>query len=159
MGTGSVTHLVFTKVFGLPTVPVPFFGRRISSTRGKRGQAPRGYDFSRTSGRYLLGASPHFPLTAYSLSYQREPNSANPRAPTATHLAVLRAGRRGGTGHPAVALVPRAPARAKPLRCYLLGNCLPIGGHRYAGRPARAVVGPHAAKMVLPPRVSDGSAD
>ena len=27
MGTGSVTHLVFTRVFGLSTVPVPFFGR------------------------------------------------------------------------------------------------------------------------------------
>ncbi len=29
MGTGSVTHLVFTRVFGLPTVPVPLFGRRL----------------------------------------------------------------------------------------------------------------------------------
>ena len=36
MGTGSVTDWFSREFFGLPTVPVPFFGRRIPSTVEKR---------------------------------------------------------------------------------------------------------------------------
>ena len=70
MGTGSVAirllrlFRVFRRCLS-PFSDSPF--RTVNADhRGKRGQAPRGYCFPRNSSRYLLGASPHFPLPAYS---------------------------------------------------------------------------------------------
>jgi len=61
MGTGSVWFL-FCGSVGYADGACPFFRTVNAERRGKRGQAPSGHGFPRNWGRYLLGASPHFPL-------------------------------------------------------------------------------------------------
>jgi len=78
MGTGSVA-LWFLRRFWSADGACPLFRTVNGEHRGKRGQAPRGYCFPRNSGRYLLGASPHFPLPAYSLSWMMVAGSGEVR--------------------------------------------------------------------------------
>ena len=66
MGTGSVA-LWFLRLFWVCRRCLSPFSDGQWRAPWKKGQAPRGYCFPRNSGRYPLGASPHFPLPAYSL--------------------------------------------------------------------------------------------
>ena len=78
MGTGSVTDW-FSREFRFADGACPLFRTANTEHRGKRGQAPRGYGSSRTCGRYLLGASPRFPLTAYRMRTVRRGRTLHAR--------------------------------------------------------------------------------
>ena len=70
----------FFRCFGFADGACPLFRTVNSAPPWKKGTGTERPRFSRNSGRYLLGASPHFPLPAYSLSQEpRDEASFIPR--------------------------------------------------------------------------------